>query len=131
MTTIERNIGIEFEGSREGNFTSFLETIGRSDLVGVITPGTPMTYWTMEAYLPGVEDGNGKNRPILQGSGGLGMLAGDTFLAAHRLDMPFVMVTAEYPIVTSQIIEEDGRQSVVHERTHPDERGFSKIGDVS
>ena len=78
-----RPAALELDRSR-----SFLEEIGRPDLIGVLTPKTPMVDFTMEVYL--------QDRGIV-GGGGLGMVKGDTALQVEKSQIPFVMFTLFYP----------------------------------
>jgi len=64
----------------------FFEAIGRQDIRDKLTIQNPWVYLTMELYGEG-----------LQGGGGLGILAGDTFETFKKLNIPSVFITPFYP----------------------------------
>lgn len=66
---------------------SFFDSINRPELKEKITPQSPWAYFSLEAGLPG-----------LSLSGGLGILAGDTYLQAKLAKIPFILVTLLYPV---------------------------------
>ncbi len=108
--------------NRESPEGSFLDKINRADLKKVITPTTPFTHLTTEVYLP--EAG-------LWGSGGLGILNGDTAGIVRRLGFSYRLLTLAYAERTSQ--ELDGfHQRINHQAVAPESRlvirGSSNIG---
>lgn len=98
--------------------TSFLSTISRTDLFETITSRNPWTYFTMEFGIPGFSF-----------AGGLGILAGDTYLQAKKSNIPFVMCTLLYPQDWRQIIE-DFYQKEVYFDYQVEHMGFEKAGTV-
>lgn len=102
----------------------FFDRIGRPDLIHVITPQTPLAYYTAEFYGWGIK-----------GQGGLGMLASDTATVAKRVDMPMVFVTAHYLDERYQRISgsRNGKykQDYNPVKTTPGQREFTRVGEVA
>lgn len=88
----------------EDSRKDFFDTIGRPDLRNKLSETAPWTYFSMEIGLPNFSF-----------AGGLGILAGDMFLQAGKLGIPFVAVTLFYPVWWKQhvndftLIEEYGK----------------------
>jgi alpha-glucan phosphorylase-like protein len=97
---------------------AFFSSINRPELDEVITDHTPWTYFTMELGLPGFSF-----------AGGLGILAGDTYLQAKKSEIPYVCVTLLYPQDWRQIIE-DFYQKEVYFDYQVEHMGFEKAGTV-
>lgn len=100
------------------DFDFFLKTIQKENYASLITDKTPWAYFTLEVY-------DTKNIQI-RGSGGLGILAADTALEAHKLGIPFQLVTLYYP--------RECKKKLTHfqQEEHcdigdPESRGFEKL----
>lgn len=102
----------------------FFDRIGRPDLADVITPQTPLAYYTAEFYGWGIK-----------GQGGLGMLGSDTATVAKRVGMPMVFVTAHYPNERYQRISGSRKgkyqQDYKPVKTTPGQREFTRVGEVA
>jgi starch phosphorylase len=116
----EINQNIETKESSPEKFTKFLEAIDRPDLKEKLKPETPFGYMSMEFYGEGI-----------QGGGGLGMLASDTFREAKRLGLPLTTITPFYPEEKTQSVDANFNQQTDVIKVTPEERGFSKIGKTN
>lgn len=96
----------------------FFDAIGRPDLKEIITPLCPWAYFSMEIGLPNFSF-----------AGGLGILAGDTFLQAAKLDIPFVGVTLFYPTYWNQHVS-DFSLTEKFSKTNPEIFNFTKETEI-
>lgn len=103
--------------SARSNLACF-DVIKRPDLKEIITPETPVSYWTMELY-----------RKDIKGQGGLGMLASDTLEVARKLGIPTVFMTPFYTEEKIQKIEKFKQEEVIVP-VEPFDRGFTAVGSV-
>jgi len=118
VSTIERELIV---GSCEkveplSSYHTFLDRIKRPDLKEIITPYEPLIYTTAEFYGQGII-----------GQGGLGILAGDTFETAVKLNLPMIFLTPFYRWERSYELDGSGRQKEIYKEVAPEERGFNKI----
>lgn len=93
----------------------FMDRIGRPELREVITSQEPWVYTSAEFYGQGIK-----------GQGGLGMLAGDTFSIAVKLNLPMIFLTPFYRWERSYELDKSGRQQEVYEEVTPERRGFKR-----
>lgn len=94
---------------------AFLDRIKRPDLKEIITPYEPLVYTTAEFFGQGIK-----------GQGGLGILAGDTFETAVKLNLPMIFLTPFYRWERSYELDRSGRQKEIYKEVTPEERGFVK-----
>lgn len=98
------------------SYHAFLDRIKRPDLKEIITPYEPLVYVTSEFFGQGIK-----------GQGGLGILAGDTFETAIKLNLPMIFLTPFYRWERSYELDRSGRQKEIYKEVTPEERGFDKI----
>jgi starch phosphorylase len=104
----------------EKRYGRYLEAIGRPDLKEKLTPQRPFGYFSMEYYEEGV----------IQGGGGLGMLASDTAVTAECEGIPMVTVTPFYPKERKQTVDGNFDQQINVIDVKPEDRGFQAVGEV-
>lgn len=79
----------------EDKQTDFFDEIKRPDIRNKLTSFSPWTYFSMEIGLPNFSF-----------AGGLGILAGDIFLEAGKLGIPFAGITLFYPVWWKQHVKD-------------------------
>lgn len=99
------------------SYHAFFDRIKRPDLKEIITPYEPLVYVTSEFFGQGIK-----------GQGGLGILAGDTFETAVKLNLPMIFLTPFYRWERSYELDRLGRQKEIYKEVTPEERGFNRLG---
>lgn len=101
------------------NNYDFFERIGHPELNKELTPSSPWAYFTIEFYGEGI-----------MGSGGLGILAADTFEAIKKLNIPFVFITPFYPLQRKRVLK-NFIQDTEFVDISPQKQGFKKIDNLN